>query len=59
MKAEADPIRIVASAGRTMQMYCDATRGHLSSNWNWLAPVYQSRVQHEQDPIPLVGANAN
>jgi branched-chain amino acid aminotransferase len=41
------------------QLYFDATRGHLSTYWSWLAPVYQSRVKHEQEQISLVGVNAD
>jgi branched-chain amino acid aminotransferase len=41
------------------QLYFDATRGHLSTYWNWLAPVYQSRVKHEQDQNPSIGVNAD
>ncbi len=41
------------------QLYFDATRGHLSTYWNWLAPVYQARMKHEQDQNSLVGVNAD
>jgi branched-chain amino acid aminotransferase len=37
------------------QLYFDATRGHLQAYWNWLTPVYQSRMKHEQDLVSLVG----
>jgi hypothetical protein len=37
------------------QLYFDATRGHLRTYLNWLAPVYQSRMKPEQDQISLVG----
>lgn len=40
------------------QLYFDATRGHLRTYWNWLTPVYQSRMKHEQNPSSLAGANA-
>ena len=40
------------------QLYFDATRGHLRTYWNWLAPVYQSRMKPGQDRISLVGMNA-
>ncbi len=31
------------------KLYFDATRGHLQAYWNWLTPVYQSRMKHEQE----------
>ncbi len=31
------------------QLYFDATRGHLRTYWNWLTPVYQSWMKHQQD----------
>jgi branched-chain amino acid aminotransferase len=41
------------------QLYFDATRGHLKAYWNWLTPVYQTQVKHEQEKNSLVGANAD
>jgi branched-chain amino acid aminotransferase len=40
------------------QLYFDATRGHLSTYLNWLAPVYQSRTTQQQDLNSLVGSIA-
>src|ERR1035437_8008959 len=40
------------------QLYFDATRGHLQAYRNWLTPVYQSRMKHDQDLVSLVGMNA-
>ena len=40
------------------QLYFDATRGHLRTYWNWLTPVYQSRMKHEQDLSSPAGVNA-
>jgi branched-chain amino acid aminotransferase len=40
------------------QLYFDATRGHLRAYWNWLAPVYHSRMKPVQDQVSLVGMNA-
>jgi branched-chain amino acid aminotransferase len=37
------------------QMYFDATRGHLQAYWNWLTPVYQARMMHEQELVSLNG----
>jgi hypothetical protein len=54
MKADADPI--VYFGG---QLHFDAARGHLSTYWNWLTPVYRSQMKHEQNRNPLVGANAD
>ena len=31
------------------KLYFDATRGHLQPYRNWLTPVYQSRMKHEQE----------
>ena len=31
------------------QLYFDATRGHLQTYWNWLTPVYQTRMKDEQN----------
>ena len=41
------------------QLYFDATRGHLSTYRNWLAPVYQSRPRNGQERISLVGMSAD
>jgi branched-chain amino acid aminotransferase len=41
------------------QAYFDATRGHLKAYWNWLTPVYQTQVKHEQEQNSLVGACAD
>jgi branched-chain amino acid aminotransferase len=35
------------------KLYFDATRGHLEAYWNWLTPVYQSRMRHEQELVSL------
>jgi len=35
------------------KLYFDATRGHLQAYWNWLTPVYQSRMRHEQELVSL------
>jgi hypothetical protein len=56
MKADADPNLMVYFGG---QLNFDARRGHLSTYWNWLTPVYRSRMKHEQDQNPLVGVNAD
>ena len=40
------------------QLYFDATRGHLKTYLNWLAPVYQSRIRSGQDQSSLVEMNA-
>ncbi len=37
------------------RLYFEATRGHLQAYGNWLTPVYQSRMKHEQDLAALVG----
>ena len=37
------------------KLYFDATRGHLQAYRNWLAPVYQSRMKHEQELVSTVG----
>ena len=36
-------------------LYFDATRGHLQAYWNWLTPVYQSRMKHEQELVSAAG----
>ncbi|HMG87473.1 MAG TPA: branched-chain amino acid transaminase [Terracidiphilus sp.] len=36
------------------KLYFDATRGHLQSYSNWLTPVYQSRMKHEQELVSTV-----
>jgi branched-chain amino acid aminotransferase len=40
------------------QLYFDATRGHTQAYRNWLTPVYQSRIHHEQELVSLVATNA-
>ena len=40
---------------RVQQLYFDATRGHLRAYFHWLTPVYQSRMEHTQDLVSLVG----
>jgi branched-chain amino acid aminotransferase len=35
------------------KLYFDATRGHLQAYWNWLTPVYQSRMRHEQELVSI------
>ncbi|WP_204101383.1 branched-chain amino acid transaminase [Occallatibacter savannae] len=35
------------------RLYFDATRGHLEAYWNWLTPVYQSRMRHEQELVSM------
>jgi len=35
------------------KLYFDATRGHLQAYWNWLTPVYQSRMKHEQELVSM------
>ena len=37
------------------KLYFDATRGHLQAYWNWLTPVYQSRMKHEQELVSAAG----
>lgn len=37
------------------QLYFDATRGNLRPYMNWLTPIYQSRMKHEQELASLVG----
>ena len=37
------------------KLYFDATRGHLQAYWNWLTPVYQSRITHEQELASTAG----
>jgi branched-chain amino acid aminotransferase len=37
------------------KLYFDATRGHLQAYWNWLTPVYQSRMKHEQELVSIAG----
>ena len=36
------------------KLYFDATRGHLQAYRNWLTPVYQSRMKHEQELVSMV-----
>jgi branched-chain amino acid aminotransferase len=36
------------------KLYFDATRGHLQAYWNWLTPVYQSRMKHEQELVSML-----
>jgi len=55
MKVDADPNLLVYFG----ELYLDATRGHLSTYGNWLAPVYQSRMKDEREQNPLVGARAD
>ena len=50
--------RIGAVTREMQQLYFDATRGHLQGYWNWLEPVYQSRVELGQDRDSLVGSVA-
>ncbi|HEY1576026.1 MAG TPA: branched-chain amino acid transaminase [Terracidiphilus sp.] len=38
------------------KLYFDATRGHLQAYWNWLTPVYQSRMKHEQELVCMAEA---
>jgi branched-chain amino acid aminotransferase len=46
----------IGAVTREMQrLYFEATRGHLQAYWNWLTPVYQSRMKHEQELASLVG----
>ena len=46
----------IGPVAREMQrLYFEATRGHLQAYWNWLTPVYQSRMKHEQELASLVG----
>ncbi len=46
----------IGGATRAMQqLYFDATRGHLQAYWNWLTPVYQARMRHEQELVSLIG----
>ena len=49
---------IGAITRKVQQLYFDATRGHLRTYWNWLAPVYQARMKHEQDQNSPAGMNA-
>jgi branched-chain amino acid aminotransferase len=37
------------------QLYFDATRGNLRPYFNWLTPIYQSRMKHEQELTSIVG----
>ena len=37
------------------QLYFDATRGNLRPYMNWLTPIYQSRMTHEQELASLAG----
>jgi len=41
------------------QLYFDATRGHLPTYWSWLTPVYQSRMNQQQDLSSLAGIAAS
>ena len=41
------------------QLYFDATRGHLRTYWNWLTPVYQSWMEHKQDPSSQASISAS
>jgi branched-chain amino acid aminotransferase len=50
---------IGAVTRKIQQLYFDATRGHLSTYWNWLAPVYRSREKHEQELNSPIGNNAD
>jgi branched-chain amino acid aminotransferase len=36
------------------KLYFDATRGHLQAYWNWLTPVYQSRMRHERELVSMI-----
>ncbi len=40
---------IGAVTRKVQQLYFDATRGHLQTYWNWLTPVYQTRMKDEQN----------
>jgi branched-chain amino acid aminotransferase len=45
----------IGAVTHTMQkLYFDATRGHLQAFRNWLTPVYQSRMKHEQELVSMV-----
>jgi len=50
---------IGAITRQVQQLYFDVTRGHLPAYWNWLMPVYQSQVKHEQDVMTMAGRNAD
>ena len=47
---------IGAVTQRLQKLYFDATRGHLQPYANWLTPVYQSRMTHEQELVCTVEA---
>jgi branched-chain amino acid aminotransferase len=52
------PVKNGAIGGVTQaiqRLYLDATRGHLQAYRNWLTPVYQSRMTHEQDLVSMAG----
>jgi len=40
---------IGAITNELRQLYFDATRGHLRTYWNWLAPVYKHEMRDEQN----------
>ncbi len=40
------------------QLYSDATHGRLSNYWNWLTPVYQSRMNYDRDQALRPAVNA-
>jgi branched-chain amino acid aminotransferase len=37
------------------RLYFEATRGHLKAYGNWLTPVYQTRMTHEQELVSSAG----
>jgi branched-chain amino acid aminotransferase len=37
------------------RLYFEATRGHLKTYGNWLTPVYQTRMTHEQELVSIAG----
>ncbi len=40
------------------QLYFDATRGHLRTYLNWLTPIYQTRMNQQQDLSSLASCTA-
>ena len=38
------------------KLYFDATCGHLQAYWNWLTPLYLSRMKHEQELVSTAGS---
>ena len=52
------PVRdgaIGAATREILRLYFEVTHGHLKAYENWLTPVYQSRMTHEQDLVSAVG----